>query len=77
MERSKQEQMLNDIAIKTAKIEVHLENQKETLRKIEESLSAVDTLKKDVNRHGVIIKSFSWFFGIIVSLFTAKMLGKI
>jgi hypothetical protein len=77
MERDRQEQMLNDIAIKTAKIEVHLENQKETLRKIEESLSTVDTLKKDVNRHGVIIKAFSWFFGLITSLYIAKIMGKI
>jgi hypothetical protein len=77
MEKNQQEAMLNDIAIRTARIETHLESQKETLERIDNSLKALEPLKKDVHYHGMVIRGLIWVVGIIVSFFSLKFLGRI
>jgi len=71
-----QEALLNELVAKTARIEANVEHQKEVLKRIENSLVAMEPIKQEVHRHSLIIKGFSWFIGIIVSLFSAKYIGK-
>lgn len=66
-------EMMIEAISRIARIESHLESQKELLDKIHEKL---DPLMVTVQHHGIFIKSMSWFIGIIVSVFTAKIVGK-
>ena len=63
-----QEMMLNSIAIKVAKIEAHIEHQKETLLRIDKALNELEPLKKEVHRNGLILKTVTWCVGVFVSL---------
>jgi uncharacterized protein (DUF342 family) len=63
-----------EIAEKTARIEAHLENHREILTRIEANLVP---LTQQVHHHSIIIKGFSWFVGIIVSIFTASLINKL
>lgn len=67
---------LNELIAKTSRIEAHLEAQRDTLDKIELTLKELDPIKSEVHRHSLLIKGFSWFFGIIISIFSAKYFGK-
>ena len=68
MENQNNNQMLNNIAIKVAKIEAHIEHQKETLERINKALDELEPLKKEVYRNGLILKTVTWCVGVFVSL---------
>lgn len=67
---------VKELSEKTARIETHIEYQRHQYDEIKRALMALETTKATVHKHDMQIKGFSWFMGIIVSLFTAKFFGK-
>lgn len=77
MERT--QEILSEVKIladKTARIETHIEYQKEQYERIEKALVALEVTKAKVEHHEVKIKGFSWILGLFVSLISAKVFGK-
>lgn len=65
--------LIMELISKTAKIECQLDSHKELLEKIDTKLTPIVTT---VQHHSTIIKGWSWFIGVIISIFTAKYMGK-
>lgn len=73
------QEILNEVKVlsdKTARIETHIEYQRDQLDKIEKALTALEPIKTKVENHEVKIKGFSWILGLFVSLISAKVFGK-
>ena len=67
---------VKELSEKTARIETHIEYQKYQYDEIKKSLLALESTKSIVHKHDLQIKGFAWFFGLLVSFFTAKVFGK-
>lgn len=77
MEKTKE--ILNEVrslADKTARIETHIEYQKEQFERIEQALQSLAETKAKVERHEVKITGFSWLLGLFASIISAKVFGK-
>jgi ferritin-like metal-binding protein YciE len=73
------EEILNKVNVlsdRVARIETHLEYQKEHQERVEKVLQSLEETKTTVHRHDLVIKSSGWFMGLIISFFTAKFFGK-
>lgn len=67
---------IKDIIEKIARIETHIEYQREQFERIEKALVSFEETKAEVHKHGIQLKGMSWVFGVIFSVFSAKIFGK-
>lgn len=67
---------VRSLSDRTSRIETHIEYQKEQFQRIEKALVALEETKAEVHKHGIQLKGMTWVFGVIVSIFTAKIFGK-
>lgn len=67
---------INEVAVRTARIETHIEYQIDQFERIEKALVSLEATKAKVHSHDIQIKGFSWFIGVIISFFTLKFFGK-
>lgn len=68
---------VRSLSDKTARIETHIEYQKEQNDRIEEALKKLEITKAKVENHEVKLRGFTWLFGLFISLLGAKVFGKL
>ena len=71
------EDKLDYIITRLAKLEVYIENHKELITQVSVKLDAVEEIKKSVARHDILFKVGAWVVGLFTSLLAAKLFNKI